>query len=286
VPVAVDEWYHVRRKDLEGELYRKIVYQREGLHPGEDSTTQGLYICTPEGKLLRGWNNRDVGKMIRYLREALKDYQAPRIERRLEAIDSHFARKLEDGGLVVDVFAKITEASWPSAKDEWDEKFRASTGRDHLWIKKSEVEAILAGNMPESLVRRLARFHLIDNTRGEPPLWKSSEVKEAAVTITTDGDPSNGGNLCLEGSVKLETKKGDRGYDAKLFGIIEIDARKKQITRFDAVARGQFWGEATYTPRAPPGKFTLAVAFTLAGDGESSKVPPQGARDFKGYLED
>src|SRR5688500_13886001 len=77
VPVAVDEWYHVRRKDDEGDLYRKVVYQREGMDPREDRTTQGFYIFTPEGKLLQGWNNHDTPKMRRYLRQALESYRPP-----------------------------------------------------------------------------------------------------------------------------------------------------------------------------------------------------------------
>ena len=61
VPVALDEWYAVRRQDEAGELYRKIVYQREGMRPGR--TTQGLYLAEPDGALVVGWNNRDPGKL-------------------------------------------------------------------------------------------------------------------------------------------------------------------------------------------------------------------------------
>ena len=59
--------------------------------------------------------------------------------------DRRFVHELPAGGLVVDVFTKITDARWPTAKDKWEESyfamFRASTGRDHLWITDGHVAA-------------------------------------------------------------------------------------------------------------------------------------------------
>ena len=70
IPVAIDVFYHERRKDAEGDFYRKIVAQREGMREGR--TTQGFYIFTPHGSLIVGWNNRDPGKVRRRLQEAQK----------------------------------------------------------------------------------------------------------------------------------------------------------------------------------------------------------------------
>ncbi|MGH9363330.1 MAG: hypothetical protein ACRD2T_15575, partial [Thermoanaerobaculia bacterium] len=133
IPVAVDEWYHVRRKDPEGEFYRKLVYQREGLRPDADRTTQGLYIASPEGKLLRGWNNRDVPKARGYLAEAAGGYRPVEAEPLEGSDDRRLARPLPEGGLVARVASRVTEARWPPARSRWDEIRRASQGRDHLW---------------------------------------------------------------------------------------------------------------------------------------------------------
>ena len=51
VPVALDVWYEERRADPAGDLYRKIVFQREGTSP--EKTTQGFYICASDGRLLQ-----------------------------------------------------------------------------------------------------------------------------------------------------------------------------------------------------------------------------------------
>ena len=56
VPVAIDQWYTRRQQDTEGEFYRKIAGQ--GPRNNFNSTTQGLYIADPSGKLIAFNNNR------------------------------------------------------------------------------------------------------------------------------------------------------------------------------------------------------------------------------------
>ena len=84
--------------------------------------------------------------------------------------------------------------------------------------------------------------------------------------------------------IELRTAKGDRGYEAELLGRIETKGGK--VTRLDVVAKGEFWGEGTYTRRAPKGRFPLAIAFTLAdGKDAADTIPPQGSRGWvRGYI--
>jgi hypothetical protein len=277
IPVAVDEWYHVRRKDAEGDLYRKVVYQREGLDPKEDRTTQGLYIFHPDGRLIRGWNNRDAAKVKRFLKEAL-EAGAPSDGRELPAAeDPRFARSPGEGGIVVDVFTRVVEADWTEARDEWQAVSRAATGRDHLWIREREAGLLAGGKMPEELARRIARFHLVDNTRGEPPHWSPDEIRGSEWRLIPDGP----GRYRIEGRIALATKNQGRWYEASLGGLVE--SQEGKLRRFDLVARGRFHGEGRYTRGAPPGKFTLGIAFQLAEGPDAARVPPQGARDFAEY---
>jgi hypothetical protein len=278
VPVAVDEWYHVRRKDPEGDLYRAVVYQREGLDPKEDRTTQGFYLFTPEGKLLRGWNNRDPARVKRFLASALDGYRPPEAADISDSEDPRFARSPGEGGVVVDVFTRVLQADWPPPRDEWQSILRSATGRDHLWLRRDEVEALVAGKLPPSVARRIALYHLVDNTRGEPPMWRDRDVRKSEWKLVPEKEE---GTYRLEGTVHLSTEKGDRGYEASLLGRIE--SKDGKLVRFDVAARGAFRGEGTYTRGAPPGKFTLGIAFRLAEGGEAAKVPPQGARDFGEY---
>jgi len=273
IPLAVDCWYYDRSKDAAGEFYKKVVSQREAFRPGVRST-QGFYAFAPDGSLLRGWNNRNVPRMREYLEKALKDFKPGESEEIKGARDPRFARALPEGAVVVDVFTKILEADWPPTDDEMVKPLRVATGRDHLWILKDEVESLAAGKMPEKLARRIARFHLVDNTRGEPPHWDATEVGDFNLSL---------GNGRLSGRARLLSKDKDRAFDAGLVGRIEF--KDGRLTKFDLLARGFFRGEGRYTMNGPKGKFTLGVAFAIAREGEAAKVAPQGARDLKDYLD-
>jgi hypothetical protein len=301
VPVALDVWYEERRQDPAGEFYRKVVFQREGMVP--DRTTQGFYIFGPDGALISGWNNRDTGKVRDRLRKAADDY-APakdaksargnakqhddakkRDAANASSADPQFVREPPDGGLVVDVHSRIVKASWPDDGDEWQKILRGASGLDHLWITKDEVEELARGRFPTSLATRIARFHCIDNTRGEPPTWEKAEVK--ALQMETKAARTAGASgLEIEGQVQLATESGDRRFDARAFGVLE--RKGDRITRFDLAIRGQFSGEGTFTKGAPPGEFTLAIVFTLADPSEVERarttVPPQGARWLDDYF--
>lgn len=272
IPVAVDCWYLDRANDPAGEFYKKVASQREPFQPGVRST-QGFYAFAADGTLLRGWNNRNVPRMREYLERALRDFKPAPAEKAEAARDPRFARSLPDGAVVVDVFTKVLEADWPPTDDEMILPLRTATGRDRLWILKDEIDALAAGKMPERLAKRIARFHLVDNSRGEPPHWAPAEVNEFKIDLAKGR---------VSGRATLEAAAKDRTFETVIAGVVEF--RDGELTRFDLVAKGRFGGEGQYTRNAPKGKFTLGIAFTLAKEGEASKVPPQGARDLRTYL--
>lgn len=273
IPVAIDQAYQRRQKDAEGEYYRKIAGQ--GPRNNFQGTTQGLYIASPEGKLLVYNNNRGPQRIERLMRKSLDDFRpvaVSRIERGKP--DPRYNPSPPDGGLVIRVTAKVL-GGYEATDDRWRQIFQSALGRDNLWVRKDEHEAILGGELSESLAKRVARFHLIDNTRGEPPMWNPTEIQRLDLEFK-DGR--------ITGNVLLETESGDRGYEAELFGLVET--KRGRIVRFDMIAKGRFWGEGRYTRAAPKGKFPFAVAFTLAtGEDVADGVPPQGSRGWlPGYI--
>lgn len=285
VPVALDVWYEERRQDEAGAFYRALVAQREGLREGH--TTQGFYVARPDGHLLRGWNNRDPDKLARWLREHREasepaDDKTPAPAAAAE-VDRRFARRLPDGAVVVDVFTRITAAEWPERDRGWmDDAMRTATGRDHLWITAEEIAALARREVPATLARRIARFHLVDDTRGEPPMWRADELLEVALAF----EPVAGETAVpptLVGHARLATGDAKRRCDAALRGQLAID-EDGHLARFDLVARCSFAGEGEFTPHAPPGTFTLVVAMGLAPANGLNQVPPQAARDLDEYL--
>ena len=283
VPVALDVFYEERREDTGGEFYRKIVKQRENLQPGR--TTQGFYIATPDGELINGWNNRNAQRLKHRLKLALVGYEAGKTEfTPATETDPTYERSLPQGALVVDVRALIVDAAWQGAGSRWDKIRREAMGRDHLWITDAERQELIAGQWPPSLTRRMARFHLIDNTRGEAPMWRSRDLREASLTFESG---------VLTGRIRLATSTNppfhpdaavDRFYDAAVRGVVTI--KDDAIVRLDVVVRGSFFGEGRWTPGSPKKPFTFAVAFALADLARAaSKVPPQASRNLRSYLE-
>ena len=111
------------------------------------------------------------------------------------------------------------------------------------------------------------------------PMWRGSEVTTARVELARRGD----GTWSITGTAELASEAADRSFRARLAG--ELSVHDGAITALDLVASGTFHGHGTYTQNgAPPGPFTLGVAFRLAAPGAAAAVPPQGARDLRDYL--
>lgn len=270
VPVAVDQHIHRVRKDAEGAFFAQILKQAGR---GLDGYSQGVYLFTPDGKLLAFANTANADQVKRLLATALKKFDPAAPALKIDESKASVLPPAPKGGLILEVTAKVLGGYDPA--DKQGQRYLRSLGRDHFWLREDEVRDLSKGMLPESVKRRIVRYHLIDNTRGEPPMWREDEIKKLELTLR-DGR--------LTGSVHLETKTGNRGYKADLRGFLE--AKDGKVSRFNVLALGQFWGEGNFSKGAPKGQFPLAVSFMLA-DPElgTSKVPPQGARgNVQAYL--
>ena len=274
IPVAIDQAYQRRQKDNEGRFYQKIANQ--GPRKIGRGTTQGLYTADAAGTLLAFTNNRGAQRVQRMLQTALQKHQPVKVAAITKGLpDTRYNPQPPEGGLVVRVTSKIL-SGYEEPENEFRRIFQTSLGRDNLWIRADEHTTLAKGQLPKSLLKRLARYHLVDNTRGEPTMWRENEIEKL------EGKIINGQ---LRATVQLKTAKGDRGYHTQLLGKLEI--KNGRVTRLDLVAKGQFWGEGTYTRNAPKGKFPLAIAFTLAdGKDAADTIPPQGSRGWvQGYIQ-
>jgi hypothetical protein len=260
-----------RRKDAEGDFARKLI--------GKGGTLQGLHVINTAGDLIGyvyDFRPQSVTAMLEKALKKFKSVDAPAID--FKKKDPRFT--MPQDGLVVFTIAKVLAGHEPvkaargTIRHDMETAWKTSLGREHLWIRKDEVQALIRGELPESLKKRIARYHLVDNTRGTPTGWLATEIKKVQMTLREGR---------LSGSVHLETKDGRRGYQADLLGFVQ--ARDGKVTRFDMVSRGQFWGHGPYTPGAPKGRFPLAISFTL---GEPSdplyRLVPDAVRCYADYL--
>jgi hypothetical protein len=260
-----------RRKDAEGDFARKLI--------GKGGTLQGLHVINTAGDLVGYVYDFRPQSVTAMLEKALKKFKP------VDAAAIDFTQKdkrytMPEDGIVVFTIAKVlaghdpVKAAKGTIQHDMETAWKTSLGREHLWVRADEVGSLVKGELPESVKKRIARYHLVDNTRGTPTGWTETEIKKLEMKL------SNGR---LQGSVHLETKDSSRGYQADLLGFIE--AKEGKVMRFDIVASGQFWGQGTYTPGAPKGRFPLAISFTLGASSDPLyNLVPDAVRCYADYL--
>jgi hypothetical protein len=263
VCVAVNQHHHRRRKDLEYDIFARLVRQT-----GEEVNgyNQGLYFFTPAAELLAHSNTVSGEQAWRLLRRAVEKFEPPRsLPEMLQGReDAGPLWALPDGSQLVLVTSKVLEG-YEAPENPRREIHQQSLGRDHLYLSNEEVAALAGGDFPVSLKNKLPAL-LNDNTRGEPGRWRNSEIRQLEVTLE-DGR--------ITGQARFESDSGDRGYRAALLGY--VTSQDGVLTRFDLVVKGEYWGEGRYTRNAPRGKFPFAIAFRLSDGSEPYDTPPPGA---------
>jgi hypothetical protein len=300
VPVTGDDWYQRRRKDREGEFFRKLAEASgKGGH-----TLQGIYLFAPDGTPLAYKNaGHDPDFIRKMMRDALVRFaklpegkRKPTIEDAGEP-DANYHRAPPEGGLILKGYTRILDLKdgnyiKGTCKATGGEK----AARDHVWITKEEVKTLAPAKaevgfryaLPAKLADRLCRYHLIDNTRGEPELWKPEHVRARRMSLVVTNATADAVELRLEGEAVLMTDadpaKAGRGYEVRLLGSLRYLPAKGTFDRLDVTAVGTHWGEHHDTAPARPGKSLLGQSFELAADRPGDRVPPQGIRDKNGYF--
>jgi hypothetical protein len=280
------------KKDELGAFFWKVADQSHSMAQGGE-TTQGLYAFSTTGELYGWMNDRDIPTLLALLAKARAAHAAaPPKKLTLAEPKPDAALEPPEGAAVVRVYSRVKPLPEGLAADD----LNRSVGRDHLWILKSEIEAIEKAveadgkcEVPRALAARIARWHLLDNVRGEPDRWMASEVKKASFTVTHLATLSGRTRAHLDGAFFMLAKAGkkgedgrilgERGFEGTIEGELEIDPTKSRLTGLRLHARGKFWGESTYSLNAPKGKFPLELAFVLTGEKEPHVVSPQGLGD-------
>ena len=303
IPLAMDDWYLRRQQDENGKFYMKMTEASPRGNAG-DSTRQGRYVFTAAGKFLGFNNNRSPERILAMLRDSLKSWdKLPDTEKKPAEIgdakpQEQFHRVPPANGAVVKVFTRVLEkkpdgsfsvCTPPEVKGDNYEQRGFGAAIDHLWLRAEDVKALLPAKdakpgtaipFPANIALRIARYHLTDNTRGEPPQWERGEVKQAEFFVT----PESATRAKLSGSVHLESKDGKRGFTGTLDGWLEMKGGK--LTDFKAAVQGDHWGESALTAGGRPGKSPIGFALILCPDPKpADRVPPQASRWLEGYYE-
>jgi hypothetical protein len=304
IPVAADDWYQRRRQDKEGVFFRTLADAVGKTGPGGD-TRQGMYCFAADGTPLAYKNAGNSAELLKLLQLALNKFQRlPEEKRKAGAVKVEDAGKLDvglartppEGGLVLTVFTRILDyKNGDYCKGTCKVAGGDKAARDHVWLTAEEVQSLVPAKttvgfrypVPLKIAERLLRFHLVDNTSGEPVHWERDEIRSKRLTLKVTGQSPEAVELRLEGEAlmtsKPEVEKADRGYEVRLLGSLRYVPGKKVFDRFDITAVGSHWGEPFHAGTARPGKSLLGVTFELGGDRPGDKVAPQGVREVDDY---
>ena len=120
--------------------------------------------------------------------------------------------------------------------------------RDHVWITKDEVKALAPAKaevgfryaMPAKVADRLIRYHLIDNTRGEPTLWKPDEVRGQRFTLVAGPAPGTQERVSVAPAESLaELKPGDSVLMDDGMIQLEVEERSDHEVHCRVIAGGR-----------------------------------------------
>lgn len=243
-----------------------------------NETAQGFYVVGADGAPCAYINHHEPARVDAVLSEGLAKFRAGRprpVEISPQAIAAPSAKTPDPTTSVVRVFTRIRPL--PPGADALNRRAQ----RDHLWILADEGREILTASggeagfaLPRSLVARMVRFHLVDNVRGEPDMWRPEEVRRADFTARRTHDTPPTRTIAFSGVFALRSPR--QSHEGKIVGEFDIDRHTAKIVRFRAYSQGQAWGSGTWTGGAPEGTFPLVIAMIETNDAVSRAVSPQG----------
>ena len=291
VPVTDEVWRLQRGKDAESLHFQEMA--NEGHYRGEGGTRQGIYVLTATGKLLASINNLNAEKVLEMIERGKEAWKRTRRKERRLPKDFELPRKrwedsYPDDGLVLRSFNCDLG---PNAD-------RNRINRDHVWFSKDEVKGWLPGyptlgarhRVSSTIFERLARFHLVDNVRGQTRPFAPKEVEGEITTIVTS---SLGGvvEFTIQGTSSAKTDgawkmgksdwtpKDDRKYPRSVTTTIRgkgtYNGLTRKITKLEFVAVGERKGRSDLSRSDKDlGPAPIGFFFQIAPDRPSERVPP------------
>lgn len=194
VPVATDV-RDTKRQDADGEFFRKVTkpisYRQSG-----------ACVFTPDGRVLGQCSATSRKEVYDLLKSALPKFQPPAEPPKIEPLGklddkNRYVVEPPEGSLVVNTMMTHLSEHGRGTHPWFDKLLPETVAVDRLWILKEEQQALAAGTFPESLTKRLARWHFVDSItfdQNRAGTVKSIEVELDNGRIT--------GSMHLDGSTQ------------------------------------------------------------------------------------
>ena len=277
---AADEvWRLQRGSESDCVFFQKAVNRGERIT--DVGTRQGTWVFAPSGRLLAHGNTRHIERMLEILDHGLSRWsELTDEEKRLPAgVDFSDVHRWEsnfptDGLALERVGRELADA---------DGTELGSWNMDYAWFSGAELAeelAPLVNGAEEAelshMAMRLARFHLIDNVRGQSLPFAPTEVERARLTARVVARESGSLELELTGDTQAVADgpwlMGDNiwkpkethphGLECELRGRAVWNTATRRFDAFELVGVARRWGRTVMNGRsrdASPGY--LAFSF-------------------------
>ena len=186
VPAADEVWRLQRGSDADCRFFQRSVNGGELVT--DKGTRQGIWVFAPSGRLLASVSSNSADAVLAMLERGLAAWDELDEEQRRLAPDAElepafrWEHNRPEGGLVLERIARDLRGA----------KERGRFNRDFAWFTAVEARAWLPDDpqpgavhrVPAKLAARLARFHLVDNARGQTLPFAAEEVRTAWIEAT------------------------------------------------------------------------------------------------------
>ena len=267
-------------------------YRRAG------GTRQGIYVCSPSGKLLSSINSLNSDDVLETIRSGLKKWnnlslseqQLPR-NHKIKAMH-RWENSYPGGGLILKS-VKADLITSPPVQSERGDRWNM----DHVWFNKTEARMWLPADpqegdvyqLPDILKDRLFRLHLVDNIRGQTLPFAPQEIKKShleievlkrrqsivQVKIKGDSKAVAKGPWLLGENDWTPTHDLDHGMQTNLLGNATYDLELEMFTEFEMVAIGKRRGKTQNNGRhSSPDTGHVGFFYSLAQDRPMDRIAP------------
>ena len=236
-------------------------------------------------KGLNGWNRGGKNRTKKFMNQVVPD------ERRNISFP-------KDGMILRQTMRDLPRVKEPQHKTD-------RHNFDHCWFTKNEVAAFVPSKtevgfkyqIPDALVKRFVRFHLVDQVKGESSSWNSENVKKAFLSGTVEKVEGSKATIHLKGYTKCTAEPtGEKnpfhgmvmdkqlGIELKIVGRLTYDSSTKSFEKFDMLGIGKRWGTTTYSFRHKD-QYPSAIGFDfeLVSNKPENRIRPKFL--FSGYFE-
>ncbi len=193
--------------------------------------------------------------------------------------DPRYNISFPKGGLILRQTVRDLPREKQPGYDTWRHNF------DHVWLTAAEAgsfvpESPTAGqsfSIPNGLATRLAKFHFVDQVKGEADAWATKEVQSASLSGQVVKVHDNIVTIHLSGKARCVASPNgavnpysgnriskERGVALTISGRLSYDRSARTFRTFDILAHGSRWGTATYNARERDmGPAPIGFAFEL-----------------------